>query len=55
MAGGAGQAKPNFRMRAAVIDTPKGAYFIKLVGPKKTIDRWDQGFQEFIKSAEFKG
>jgi len=55
MAGGAGQVKPNFRMRAAVIDTPKGAYFIKLVGPKKTIDRWDQGFQEFIKSAEFKG
>jgi hypothetical protein len=55
MAGSSGQAKPNFRMRAAVIDTPKGAYFIKLVGPKKTIDRWDQGFREFIKSAEFKG
>jgi len=57
MAGGgaAAQNKPNFRMRAGVIETPKGAYFIKLVGPQKTVNRWDQGFQEFVKSAEFKG
>lgn len=53
--GGAAQSKPNFRMRAGVIETPKGAYFIKLVGPEKTVRRWDQAFQEFIKSAEFKG
>jgi hypothetical protein len=56
MAGGAAaQAKPNFRMRAGVIETPKGAYFIKLVGPENTVNRWDQAFQEFVKSAEFKG
>lgn len=53
--GGASQSKPNFRMRAGVIETPKGAYFIKLVGPEKTVNRWDQSFQEFVKSAEFKG
>ena len=55
--GGAGSAgsKPDYRMRAAVIDTPRGAYFIKLVGPKRTVDRWDQSFQEFVRSAEFKG
>lgn len=53
--GGASQSKPNFRMRAAVLETPKGAYFIKLVGPEKTVTRWDQAFQEFVKSAEFKG
>jgi hypothetical protein len=53
--GGAGQSKPNFRMRAGVIETPKGAYFIKLVGPEKTVTKWDQAFQEFVKSAEFKG
>jgi hypothetical protein len=53
--GGGGQSKPNFRMRAAVIETPKGAYFIKLVGPETTVARWDQAFQEFIRSAEFKG
>ena len=53
--GGAAQSKPNFRMRAGVIETPKGAYFIKLVGPEKTVNRWDQAFQEFVKSAQFKG
>jgi hypothetical protein len=57
MAGGGGsaQSKPNFRMRAGVIETPMGAYFIKLVGPQKTVARWDQSFQEFLQSAEFKG
>jgi hypothetical protein len=57
MAGGGGSAKsnPNFRMRAGVIETPKGAYFIKLVGPQKTVARWDQSFREFLQSAEFKG
>jgi len=53
--GGTSQSKPNYRMRAGVIDTPKGAYFIKLVGPEKTVTRWDQSFQDFVKSAEFKG
>ena len=52
--GGASQSKPNYRMRAGVIETPKGAYFIKLVGPEKTVSRWDQAFQEFIRSAEYK-
>ena len=53
--GGGAQPKANYRMRAAVIETPKGAYFIKLVGPVKTVNRWDQAFRDFIKSAEFKG
>ena len=53
--GGTSQSKPNYRMRAGVIDTPKGAYFIKLVGPEATVARWDQTFQDFVKSAEFKG
>lgn len=48
------QNKPDSRMRAAVIETPKGAYFVKLVGPEKTIARWDAGFLSFIKSFEFK-
>lgn len=55
MAGGGAGIKPDFRMRAGVIETPKGAYFIKLVGPQKTVSRWEEAFQEFVKSAEFKG
>lgn len=50
-----GGNKPNFRMRAGVIETPKGAYFIKLVGPEKTVGKWDEAFMSFVKSAEFKG
>ena len=47
-------SKPNSRMRGAVIETPAGPYFVKLVGPAKTIGRWDQEFLSYIKSAEFK-
>jgi hypothetical protein len=55
MGGASGQQIQGLaRMRAAVIETPKGAYYVKLVGPEKTVNRWDAGFMEFIKSAEFK-
>jgi hypothetical protein len=51
---GTQQNKPGSRMRAAVIDTPKGAYFVKLVGPEKTIARWDGEYMSFVRSFEFK-
>ena len=44
----------NYRLRAAVVETPKGNYFAKLVGPEKTISRWDQSFMDYVKSFEFK-
>ena len=44
----------NYRLRAAVVETPKGNYFAKLIGPAKTIGRWDQSFVEYVKSFEFK-
>ena len=46
--------KSIYRLRAAVIDTPKGSYFVKLTGPEKTIDHWDQAYTEYLKSFEFK-
>jgi hypothetical protein len=55
MGGASGQQIDGLaRMRAAVIETPKGAYYVKMVGPEKTVSRWDESFVEFIKSAEFK-
>ncbi|HKY04178.1 MAG TPA: hypothetical protein VJQ56_04785, partial [Blastocatellia bacterium] len=48
------QNKPNSRMRAAVVETPKGPYFFKLVGPEKTVARHDQDFMAFVNSVEFK-
>lgn len=44
----------NYRLQAAVIETPKGNYFVKLVGPAKTIGRWGQSFTDYLKSFEFK-
>lgn len=44
----------NYRLRAAVIETPKGNYFVKLAGPAKTIARWDQAYSDYLKSFEFK-
>src|SRR6476619_3962929 len=45
---------PNYRLRAAVIETPKGSYYLKVVGPEKTIAKWDNSVTEFVKSFEFK-
>jgi hypothetical protein len=46
--------KPGYRLRAAVVETPKGPYFIKLVGPEKTISRWNSAFLDYLKSFDFK-
>ena len=56
MAPGTGNQRndPNYRLRAAVIETPKGNYFLKLVGPAKTMGRWEQSVTDFEKSFEFK-
>lgn len=45
---------PNYRLRAAVIETPQGSYYLKLVGPEKTVGKWDKSVSDFIKSFEFK-
>jgi len=44
----------NYRLRAAVVETPKGNYYVKLAGPAKTIAKWDQGYNDYLKSFEFK-
>ena len=45
---------PNYRLRAAVIETPKGSYYLKLVGPAKTVAKWNDSVTEFMKSFAFK-
>ncbi|MFQ5603641.1 MAG: hypothetical protein ACE5HS_10275 [bacterium] len=42
--------KPGFRMLASIIETSAGPYFIKLVGPEKTVAWWKDSFYEFTKS-----
>lgn len=45
---------PGYRLRAAVVETPNGPYFVKLVGPEKTVTRWNESFVSYVKSFEFK-
>ena len=42
--------KPGFRLRAAVVETARGPYFVKLTGPAATVARWDKSFLEFVSS-----
>jgi len=42
---------PGYRLRAAVVETPDGPWFFKLVGPEKTIGKWAESFDQFIRSA----
>jgi hypothetical protein len=46
--------KPGFRMRATVVETPKGPYFIKLTGPAKTVDGAGAAFDQFLQTLAFK-
>ena len=46
---------PGFRLRAAVVETPGGAYYVKMTGPAKTIAAADADFKKFLASLHFKG
>jgi len=49
---GSGQAASagRSRMRAAVVETSAGNYFVRVLGPEKTIARWDTAIDAFFKS-----
>ena len=42
--------KPGFRLRAAVVETKSGPYFVKLTGPAKTVAKWNESYLAFVKS-----
>jgi hypothetical protein len=44
---------PGFRMRTAVVETPRGPYYLKLVGPSATVEKWNASFNEFLASLKF--
>ena len=45
--------KPNFKLRAAVVETPRGAYYIKMTGPAKTMAAADADYKSFVSSLRF--
>ncbi len=50
----AGEPKPNFRMLAAIVESPQGPYFFKLTGPEGTVGHWKGAFDRFIESVRKK-
>lgn len=42
--------KPGFHFRGAVIQGRGGPFFVRLVGPAKTVAKWDASVQAFFKS-----
>jgi hypothetical protein len=54
-AGGKTVSRDNYRMLGAIIQTKEaGNYFLKLYGPKATIDENAKGFQDMVKSLKVK-
>lgn len=45
--------KPGFRLRAAVVETPRGPYYIKMTGPEKTMGAANDDFAAFVGSLRF--
>ena len=43
--------KTDFRLMAAVVETPAGPFFFKLTGPDRTVRRWADSFEATIESA----
>jgi hypothetical protein len=55
LAGGKPIMRDNYRMLGAIIQTKdQGNYFLKLYGPKATIDENATGFHEMVKSLKLK-
>lgn len=44
---------PGWRLRAAVVETPGGAFYIKVTGPAKTVTKWDDAYGAFLKSLKY--
>jgi hypothetical protein len=40
-------------LRAGVVETANGPYFIKLTGPAKTVAAWDRAYDQFVSSLKF--
>lgn len=49
--GGESHDDPDSRMIAAVIDTPRGAVYVKAVGPRETMKAWEGDLAAMMRSA----
>jgi hypothetical protein len=45
--------KAGFRLRAAVVETPRGPYYVKMTGPAKTVGAADAAYTAFLGSLRY--
>jgi len=48
----AGPAKPGYKMLAAELIAPQDRWFVKLIGPEKTVEKWREAFMKYVKEAK---
>jgi hypothetical protein len=46
------ERRPNYRMVGVYFDCEGGPYFIRFVGPAKTVEQYKKGFDEWLKAFE---
>lgn len=44
-----------WRLLASIVDTPGGPYYVKLVGPGRTVERWTAEYRAFISGLRYDG
>jgi len=42
--------KPGSKMLAAVLEGNRGPWFVKFVGPEKTVQKWEESYKSFLQS-----
>lgn len=50
MDGDSTRPQPDYRVLAAVIETPTDPWFVKLTGPSATVDQWEESFYQYVDS-----
>jgi hypothetical protein len=43
------ELRPDYRMIAVIFESPKGPYYLRLVGPAKTVEQNKKAFEEMVK------
>ena len=43
------------RLLGAIVEGPGGPHFFKLLGPQKTVERWEKSFQAFLEAMRQEG
>lgn len=44
--------QPGYKMISTIVQSSAGPYFIKMVGPEATVNKWEASYDEFLSSFE---